>query len=61
VRRRSRPAERLGDQATWVDVDRELEVRRRLACVIDELDNGDADTAALNLRWLLEDLDEATA
>ena len=52
-----RPSERstlAGLQATS-----ELELRERLVTVVDALDAGDSDTAAINVRWLLEDLDAA--
>jgi hypothetical protein len=50
---------RLGREATWVSIDLELEVRSRLACIVDELDRGDHAIATANLELLLADLDEA--
>ena len=48
-----------GSGASWADVDRGLEVRERLAAIVDALDADDLVTARLNARWLLEDLDES--
>lgn len=46
---------------SWLDVDRELEVRDRLAAIVDALDIDDAQTARINAAWLLDDLDGASA
>jgi hypothetical protein len=51
----------VGRGASWVDVDRVLEVRSRLTVVADALEEGDVRLAETGVLALLDDLDAAEA
>jgi hypothetical protein len=54
---RSERSRAAGRNATFAEVDTELELRERLAAIVDSLEAGDLTTAAVNACWLLDDLD----
>ena len=57
ARRSSEGSPVVGGSPTWPQVDAELEIRERLVAIADALDESNAPTALVNVRWLLEDLD----